>query len=84
MRKIRTTESKMLNKSYCHYCKEYINKSKDDYCTLVSHQKGKIVNQDHWHRKCFKEWLDVRIETKLKILMAQGLKIAKQKMELMQ
>ena len=74
-------EQKMLNKNYCHYCRQIINKEKDDYCTLVSHSKGKIVNQDHWHRNCWVEWLDLRIENKLKELMAQGITIAKKRME---
>lgn len=70
----------MLNNRICFHCKKIINNS-NDYCTLVSHSHEKIVNQDSWHRTCWTQWLDKRIEDKLKLMLNQGMATVKEIMQ---
>lgn len=53
---------------YCFYCQEEI-KSGQEYCSLVSHNKqGVISHEDHWHRECFKTWIEEKVDTRVKQL----------------
>lgn len=56
---------KELNYKKCHLCKSNILEN-ENYCTLVSHCKGKIIHQDHWHGLCWRNQVQLWIEKAVK------------------
>jgi hypothetical protein len=67
----------------CFYCKKAI-KPKEQYCSLISYDKGSISHEDHWHRGCFATWIEDKVDTRVqqlaKALKEQAMPLIKAKM----
>lgn len=49
----------------CFYCQKEILEGQE-YCSLVSHDKtGAISHEDHWHRKCFSDWIADKVDKRV-------------------
>lgn len=64
---------KHRNSKKCFKCGQIILET-ENYCSLVSHSKGMIVHQDHWHAECWKEWNADRLTKAMLKVGAQAMK----------
>lgn len=68
-------EAKNLNEWHCYFCGLIIDKD-GAYASLVSHDKGIITHQDKWHRQCFKDWIQKKVEEKIAEYQRQAMSVA--------
>jgi hypothetical protein len=61
----------------CFYCKNEINKGQE-YASLISHdKKGAISHEAHFHRKCYRDWIEEKVVNRVKQLVETIKKQAK-------
>lgn len=59
----------------CFRCKRTINED-DDYASLVSYSNGEVTNKDNWHSICWREWLEEKMDLKVKEYANKLMKIS--------
>lgn len=69
---VHTSKPKFINSRECYRCHKIIE-SEENYCTLVSHSKGKIVHQDNWCAACWKDQVRYWSSKMLKAMSLQAI-----------
>lgn len=59
----------------CYKCFKEINPHRDRHCTLLSIDKGKIKNSDHWHAQCWVDWINEAVERKMKAAYTESISL---------
>jgi hypothetical protein len=57
----------------CFKCRFEIYKETETYCSVLTHNKGKLVEEVHFHIKCWKDYFNNCVNEKLNSVKKQVL-----------
>jgi hypothetical protein len=58
----KTTGNSWFDGKICKKCNKHINESKDKYCSLITYDSKKIIEEFWFHLNCYKLWFEDNVE----------------------